>query len=86
MSAEANKAAERDLVALNAGDFDELECFCTPQNAQGLRAMMEDLPFSNHRIEITDMIAEGDKLVTSSAPAEPTPPSGRSAAHWQELD
>jgi predicted ester cyclase len=65
MSAEANKATERNLVAaLNAGNLDELEQFCTPQYAQGLRAMVRSMPFSNHQIEITDMIAEGDKLVT----------------------
>jgi len=86
MSAEANKATERDLVAaLNAGDFDELERFCTPQYAEGLRAMMEGLPFSEHQIEITDMIGEGDKLVTvvrtsgtQTGEWEGVPPTGKS--------
>jgi predicted ester cyclase len=63
MSLDKNKAAVRRAVELfDALEPDGLEDVLSPELAAGWREIMNNLPFSEHRIKITDLVAEGDQV------------------------
>ena len=85
MSVEENKAAVRRAVEM----FDTLEAgaledVLSSELAAGWRVIMNHLPFSEHRIKITDLIAEGDQVAirvetrgVHSGEWEGVPPTGK---------
>jgi predicted ester cyclase len=63
MSVDQNKAAvQRAIEIFDTLDANALEEVFTPELAAGWREVMHTLPFSEHRIKITDMVAEGDQV------------------------
>ena len=63
MSVDENKALVRRAVELfDALEPDALEDVLSPELAAGWREIMSHLPFSEHRIKITDIVAEGDQV------------------------
>ena len=63
MSVEQNKAVVRRAVKMfDALEMEALEDVLSPELAAGWRETMSDLPFSEHRMEITDIVAEGDQV------------------------
>ena len=63
MSVDENKAVVRRAVELlDTLEPDALEDVLSPELAAGWREIMNHLPFSEHRIEITDIVAEGDQV------------------------
>ena len=87
MSIDTNKAVVRRAVELfDALEPDALEDVLSPELAAGWREIMNHLPFSEHRIQITDLLAEGDQVAirvatrgVHSGEWEGVPPTGR---HW----
>ena len=85
MSVDENKAAVRRAVELfDALKPDALEDVLSPELATGWREIMNHLPFSEHRIKITDLIAEGDQVAirvetrgVHSGEWEGVPPTGK---------
>ena len=87
MSVEENKAAVRRAVEM----FDTLEAgaledVLSSKLAAGWREIMNHIPFSEHRIKITDIVAEGDQVAirvetqgVHSGEWEGVPPTGK---HW----
>ena len=68
MSLDENKAVVRRAVELfDALEPDALEDVLSPELAAGWREIMNHLPFSEHRIEITDIVAEGDQVAIKVA-------------------
>ena len=82
MSIEQNKAiVRRFIAAINEQDLDALDTVAAPELAQRWK---EAIPqayghFAGHYAEITDLIAEGDKVVARLAT------SGRHAGEWMEI-
>jgi predicted ester cyclase len=85
VSVEENKAAVRRAVAmLDRLEGGGLEDVLSPGLAAGWREIMEHLPFSDHRIKITDLVAEGDQVAirvetqgVHSGEWEGVPPTGK---------
>ena len=78
MSVDQNKAAvQRAIEIFDTLDANALEEVFTPELAAGWREVIHSLPFSEHSIKITDMVAEGDQVESGSRPAASTPASGR---------
>jgi ketosteroid isomerase-like protein len=85
MSLEANKAVVRRAVELlDTYDLRAFEEVCSPELAQEWRDMMTRLPFSDHHLEITDLVAEGDLVAvrlatrgTHSGEWKGIPPTGK---------
>lgn len=86
MSVDENRAAVRRAVemfdAMEAGAFEEV---LSPELAAGWREAMNNLPFSEHRIKITDMVAEADQVAirvetrgVHSGEWQGVPPTGKS--------
>src|SRR5688500_1471366 len=70
LSTEANKALTRRFVeAVNAQDLDALDRLMSPQLADAWKHIIPDSyeRFAGHHIDITDLIAEGDKVVARLA-------------------
>ena len=86
MSADQNKAAvQRAIEIFDTLDANALEEVFTPELAAGWREVIHTLPFSEHRIKITDMVAEGDQVAirvetrgVHSGEWEGVPPTGKS--------
>lgn len=86
MSVDQNKAAvQRAIEIFDTLDANALEEVFTPELAAGWREVMHTLPFSEHRIKITDMVAEGDQVAirvetrgVHSGEWEGVPPTGKS--------
>jgi predicted ester cyclase len=67
MSTEENKAIVRRLIeAANAQDFDVFDQLMTPELAEHSKDVMRWVyaSFEGHHFDITDMVAEGDKVMT----------------------
>ena len=80
MSVNENKAVVRRAVELfDALEPDALEDVLSPELAAGWREIMNHLPFSEHRIEITDIVAEGDQVAIRVATR------GVHAGEWEGL-
>jgi predicted ester cyclase len=83
MSTEANKAVVRRLFeAVNEQNLDELDELLAPDLAQYLKQQV--IPwvyatFAGHQITITDLIAEGDKVVARLAT------SGGHTGEWRGI-
>jgi hypothetical protein len=83
MSTEANKAVVRRLFeAVNEQNLDELDELLAPDLAQHLKQQV--IPwvyatFAGHQITITDLIAEGDKIVARLAT------SGGHTGEWRGI-
>ena len=61
---EDNKATVSRIVdMLNSTDHSHLEDLCSPQTARDLRNRWATMPFSEHHMEITEIVAEGDKVM-----------------------
>ena len=86
MSVDQNKAAvQRAIEIFDTLDVNALEEVFAPELAAGWREVMHTLPFSEHRIKITDMVAEGDQVAirvetrgVHSGEWEGVPPTGKS--------
>ena len=86
MSLDQNKAAvQRAIEIFDTLDADALEEVFNSELAAGWREVMHTLPFSEHRIKITDMVAEGDQVAirvetsgVHSGEWEGVPPTGKS--------
>ena len=86
MSVDQNKAAvQRAIEIFDTLDANALEEVFTPELAAGWREVMHTLPFSEHRMKITDMVAEGDQVAirvetrgVHSGEWEGVPPTGKS--------
>ena len=86
MSVDQNKAAvQRAIEIFDTLDANALEEVFAPELAAGWREVMHTLPFSEHRIKITDMAAEGDQVAirvetsgVHSGEWEGVPPTGKS--------
>ena len=64
MSVEENKVAVRRFIeALDTDDLAALDDVCSPGVAQDWSDGINDGPFSEHHLTITDLVAEGDKVV-----------------------
>jgi predicted ester cyclase len=78
MSLAENKAiAQRFIDTFNTDDprfFDDL---CRPDIAKMMRDVMTTLPFTEHRVEITQMVAEDDRVMVWLAT------SGVHSAEWE---
>jgi len=80
MSVDENKAVVQRAVELfDALEPDTLEDVLSPELAAGWREIMNHLPFSEHRIEITDIVAEGDQVAIRVATR------GVHAGEWEGL-
>ena len=83
MSTEANKAVVRRLIeAFNEQDLDALDELMAPDLAQGFKQQV--IPwvyatFAGHQITITDLVAEGDKVVARLAT------SGGHSGEWRGI-
>jgi hypothetical protein len=83
MSTEANKAVVRRLFeAVNEQNLDELDELLAPDLAQHLKQQV--IPwvyatFAGHQITITDLIAEGDKVIARLAT------SGGHTGEWRGI-
>jgi hypothetical protein len=85
MTVDENKAlVQRFIESVDNLKLDELEDFLSPEIARDWHAAMENFPFSDHHIKITNMVAEGDqvaiRLATSgvhSGEWEGVPPTGK---------
>ena len=87
MSAEENKAIARRLIeAANAQDYDAFDQLMTPEQAQQAKDTMRWVyaTFEGHHIDIIDMVAEGDTVMTRittrgghSGVFEGVPPTGK---------
>jgi predicted ester cyclase len=86
MSADQNKAVVRRAIQiLDTLDANALEEVFSPELASGWREVMNMLPFSDHHIKITDIVAEGDQVAirvetggVHSGEWEGVPPTGKS--------
>jgi predicted ester cyclase len=86
MSVDENKALmQRFVENLDSFNVDALEEMLSPEIAREWRKAMENLPFSEHHIKITDMVAEGDQVAirvetrgVHSGEWEGVPPTGKS--------
>ena len=86
MSVDQNKAAvQRAIEIFDTLDANALEEVFTPELAAGWREVIHTLPFSEHRIKITDMVTEGDQVAirvetrgVHSGEWEGVPPTGKS--------
>jgi ketosteroid isomerase-like protein len=85
MSVEENKElVKRAVEAFDRLDPDALAEVLSPELAAGWRAAISTLPFSEHRIKITDLVAEGDQVAirvetqgVHSQEWEGVPPAGK---------
>ena len=87
MSTEENKAIARRLIeAANAQDYDAFDQLMTPEQAQQAKDTMRWVyaTFEGHHIDIIDMVAEGDTVMTRvatrgvhSGEFEGLPPTGK---------
>jgi predicted ester cyclase len=85
MSVDENKAVVRRAVGMfDTLEPDALEDVLSPELAAGWREVMKNLPFSEHRIQISDMVAEGDRVAirvetrgVHSGEWEGLPPTGK---------
>ena len=85
MSQDESKAVVRRAIEiLDSPDPEALEEAWSPEMAAMWRAVLASLPFSEHRIKITDVVAEGDKVAIRVATSgvhtgewEGVPPTGR---------
>ena len=87
MSTEENKAIVRRLIAAtNAQDFAVFDQLITPETAEHVKDVMRGIyaAFEGYHIDITDMVAEGDKVMTRvttrgghSGEFEGVPPTGK---------
>ena len=83
-TAENKSIVQRCIDTFNTDDpstFDEL---CSPQIAKMLREVMTTLPFTDHHMEVTEMVAEDDRVMVllatrgvHSAEWEGVPATGR---------
>ena len=67
MSTEENKAIARRIIeAANAQQYDVFDQLMTPEQAQQAKDTMRWVyaTFEGHHIDIIDMVAEGDKVMT----------------------
>jgi predicted ester cyclase len=86
MSVDTNKAVvRRGIEILDTLDANALGGVFKPELAADWREVMNTLPFSEHRITITDMVAEGDQVAirvetrgVHSGEWEGVPPTGKS--------
>src|SRR3712207_2924588 len=63
MSVDQNKTAvQRAIEIFDTLDASALEEVFASELAAGWREVLHTLPFSEHRIKITDMVAEGDQV------------------------
>jgi hypothetical protein len=68
MSAEENKAIVRRLIeALDTDNLAALDTLLSPELVHQWHAGINSGPFSEHHATITDMVAEGDKVVARLA-------------------
>jgi len=70
MSTEANRATVQRLAqAMNVQDTATFDAIATPEVAQQLKEVMLWVygVFAGHHIDVTDMVAEGDKVVARVA-------------------
>src|SRR4051795_3436035 len=80
MSLDENKAVVRRAVELlDTYDLRGLDEVCSPKLAEELRTIMTTLPFSDHHLEITEMVAEDDKVAVQIANR------GTHSGEWQGL-
>src|SRR6266516_2671976 len=87
MSTEENKAIVRRIIeATNAQDFDVFDQLMTPEVAEHAKDVMRGVyaAFEGYHIDITDMVAEGDKVMARvtargghSGEFEGVPPTGK---------
>ena len=87
MSTEENKTMVRRIVeAANAQEYDVFDQLMTPAQAQQAKDTMRWVyaTFEGHQIDITDMVAEGDKVMARvttrgghSGDFEGVPPTGK---------
>jgi predicted ester cyclase len=87
MSTEANKAIARRLIeAANAQEYDVFDQLLTPEQARQAKDTMRWVyaTFEGHHIDITGMVAEGDKVMAHvttrgghSGDFESVPPTGK---------
>lgn len=60
---ENETAVRRFMAALaSSGDLDDLSEFCSPEVAQGWRAVMEQFSFSEVTFVIDDLVSDGAKV------------------------
>jgi hypothetical protein len=85
MSVDENKAVVwRTVGMLDTLEAGALEDVLSPELAAGWREIMNHLPFSEHHIKITDLVAEGDQVAirvetrgVHSGEWEGVPPTGK---------
>ena len=87
MSAEENKATVRRLLeAINTQDYDLYDQLMTPELAKQAKDTVHWIyaTFEGHHLDIVDMVAEGDKVMTRittrgghSSEFEGVPPTGK---------
>jgi predicted ester cyclase len=85
MTVDENKAlVQRFIESVDNFKLDELEDFLSPEIARDWRAVLENFPFSDHHIKITDLVAEGDRVAirvetsgVHSGEWEGLPPTGK---------
>ena len=85
MSVDENEAVVRRAVEMFDNlQRDGLEDVLSPELAAEWREAMNHLPFSEHRIQITDMVGEGDQVAirvetrgVHSGEWEGVPPTGK---------
>ena len=88
MSVDENKAVVRRAVAIfDALEPEALEDVLSPELAARWREVMSNLPFGEHRMQITDMVAENDQVAirvetqgVHSGEWEGVPPTGK---YWK---
>ena len=80
MSAEENKATVRRLIeALDTNNLSVLDDVLSPELAQVWQGGINTGPFREHHVTITDMVAEGDKVVVRLAT------QGIHSGEWQGI-
>ena len=79
MSVDENKLVMQRLHMESVDTFklDDLEEVLSADMAQYWRGVLEGMPFSEHHIRITDMVAEGDRVAIRWSRAESTRVSGK---------
>ena len=85
MSIDENKAVVQRLIEMaDTLKLDGLEEVLSPELAGQWREIMTSLPFSEHHMEITDIVAEGDRVAirvktsgVHSGEWEGVPPTGK---------
>ena len=68
MSTEENKAIVRQFfAAIDTDNLTEIDDILSPAIAEGWRGGMNDGPFREHHVTVTDMVAEGDQVMARIA-------------------